>query len=277
MNLHRMLMAAAFVMAALPAALAQAAPTWSLDAPVEEGRVIRGLTTPGNTVTVDGTVLPVSSEGAFVFGLHRDHETPVVIEVTTTDGETASRTYEVAQREYQIQRIDGLPDKMVTPRSDEDIARIKRDLKIKAAARPVDTPATWFTEDFAWPATGPISGVYGSQRILNGEPRRPHFGVDVAGPTGTPVTAPAGGVITLAEPDMYFEGGLIFLDHGHGLISVLMHLDSVDVKAGQKVTKGEQIGTIGSTGRSTGPHLDWRMYWREARVDPTGLVGPMPE
>ncbi|MFP4004463.1 MAG: M23 family metallopeptidase, partial [Alphaproteobacteria bacterium] len=185
------------------------------------------------------------------------------------------RTLKPEKRDYEIQRIDGLPDKYVTPRSPETIERIKREVKLKAAARPTDTQATWYAGEFVWPAKGRISGVYGSQRILNGKPKRPHYGVDVAAPAGTPVVAPAPGIVRLAEKDMYFEGGLIFLDHGHGVISVLMHLSDVFVKAGDEVKQGQKVAAIGSTGRSTGAHLDWRMYWREAHVDPTLMVGPM--
>jgi murein DD-endopeptidase MepM/ murein hydrolase activator NlpD len=176
-----------------------------------------------------------------------------------------------------VQRIDGLPDRMVTPRGPEVIARIKREGAQKRAARPGDSPLTYFAETFVWPVTGRISGTYGNQRILNGEPRRPHYGVDIAVPKGTPVKAPAGGVVTLAEPDMYFEGGLVFVDHGHGVIGVFMHLDTIAVEVGQTVTQGETLGGVGSTGRSTGAHLDWRMYWKGARVDPSLLVPPMPE
>jgi murein DD-endopeptidase MepM/ murein hydrolase activator NlpD len=134
---------------------------------------------------------------------------------------------------------------------------------------------TWFAEPFVWPVEGRISGVYGSQRFYNGEPRRPHFGIDIAAPRKTPVRAPASGRVSLAETDMYFEGGLIFIDHGLSVTSVFMHLDSVHVAVGDIVQQGDVIGRVGSTGRSTGPHLDWRMYWQQQRVDPALLVPPM--
>jgi murein DD-endopeptidase MepM/ murein hydrolase activator NlpD len=177
-------------------------------------------------------------------------------------------------RDYQIQRIEGLPQKMVTPPA-EALKKIRRQGKIKRAARAQSVRQTWFAEPFVWPVEGRISGVYGSQRFYNGEPRRPHFGVDIAAPRKTPVRAPASGRVSLAETDMYFEGGLIFIDHGLSVTSVFMHLDSVNVAVGDIVQQGDVIGRVGSTGRSTGPHLDWRMYWQQQRIDPALLVPPM--
>lgn len=241
-----------------------------------QGALVRGQTSAGAKVALNGEALPVSGDGRFVFGFDRDHKDPVTLSVALPDGTEIRRTLTPASREFEIQRIDGLPQKYVTPMDPETLERIKREAALKAAARPKDTPATWYAEDFIWPAKGRISGVYGSQRILNGEPKRPHYGVDVAAPVGTPVVAPAPGRVTLAEKDMYFEGGLVFIDHGHGVISVLMHLSAVFVKAGEDVTQDQKVGAIGATGRSTGPHLDWRMHWRDAMVDPQLLVGPMP-
>jgi murein DD-endopeptidase MepM/ murein hydrolase activator NlpD len=249
----------------------------TLDGPMKQGGLITGTTAPGAQVFLDGEALPVSEAGHFVFGFGRDHADAATLVVAMPDGRRVERALTVAQREYHIQRIDGLPPAQVTPPDEETIARIRREGEIKRAARPRDTAETWFTEGFIWPAHGPITGVYGSQRILNGEPRTPHYGVDVAGPTGTPVMAPASGVVTLAHPDMYFEGGLIFIDHGHGVIGVLMHLNTVEVGVGQFVRQGERVGTIGATGRATGPHVDWRMFWRDARIDPQLLVPPMEE
>ncbi len=241
-----------------------------------EGGLIRGTVPAGSVVEVDGVAVPVTTAGQFVFGLHRDRDKPVRIAVTAPGADRlVTKVIEVEQRDYKVQRIDGLPDRMVTPRSEETLARIRTELAEKKAARPLATPATDYAQGFIWPVTGRISGVYGSQRILNGEPRRPHFGVDIAAPTGTPVKAPASGIVTLADPDMYFEGGLIFIDHGHGVIGVLMHLDTIGVQVGQRVAQGDIVGTVGATGRATGPHLDWRMYWRDARIDPTLLVPPM--
>lgn len=177
-------------------------------------------------------------------------------------------------RAYPVQRIEGLPQKMVTP-PPEDLAKIRQQSILKKAARQSSVQENWFSETFQWPLQGRISGVYGSQRFYNGKPSRPHFGVDIAAPRTTPVYAPASGRVTLAQPDMYFEGGLIFLDHGLSLTSVFMHLDSLDVQLGDVVAQGDLIARVGSTGRSTGPHLDWRMYWGSQRVDPALLVPPM--
>ena len=157
------------------------------------------------------------------------------------------------------------------------MARIHREIALVKKARAIDSPRRDFESEFIWPVTGPISGVYGSQRILNGQPRQPHYGIDIAVPTGTPVVAPAGGVVVLAEADLYFSGGTLMLDHGHGLMSAFLHLDSIDVTLGQEVEQGEVIAKVGATGRVTGAHLDWRVNWFEERVDAGLLVPPMPQ
>lgn len=267
------------ILAALAASLvfflvAPAQAAFTLSGEFEQGGIVIGQAVPGSQVTLDGEALQISERGIFVFGFDRDAKPDHVLTVTPPEGTTETRDLTVAARDYNIQRIDGLPPKYVTP-PEETLARIRREAKQKRAARPSDTDETWFTEQFIWPTKGRISGVYGSQRVYNGKPGRPHYGVDVAAPTGTPVVAPATGIVTLAEPDMYYEGGLVFIDHGQGLISILMHMDTVTVQAGEKVERGDQVGTVGAGGRSTGPHLDWRMYWREAHVDPTQLVPPM--
>jgi len=247
-----------------------------LSGKMTQGGLIRGRTVPGAALTLDGEPVQVGPQGEFVFGFGRDYEGPARVEITLPSGAVQVHSLDVAKREYKIQRIDGLPPKKVTP-DEEALKRIRREAALKRAARPADTPETSYAEDFIWPVTGIITGTYGSQRILNGEPRRPHYGIDIAAPSGTPIKAPASGVVTLAEPDMYFEGGLIFIDHGHGVIGVLMHVKDIVVKPGQRVAQGETVAHVGSTGRSTGAHLDWRMYWRAARVDPSTLVGPMPK
>jgi murein DD-endopeptidase MepM/ murein hydrolase activator NlpD len=198
----------------------------------------------------------------------------VRLAVIHPDGTREERDLAVTRREYRIQRIDGLPPAKVTPR-EKDLARIRAEAARVKAVRSHDDARTDFLTGFLWPARGRISGVYGSQRILNGQPRRPHFGVDVAAPVGTAVRAPADGVITLAEPDLYFSGGTVILDHGHGLSSSFLHLSAIHVKEGQRVRQGGLIGEIGATGRVTGPHLDWRMNLFDARIDPQRLVDPM--
>ena len=144
-----------------------------------------------------------------------------------------------------------------------------------AAVRRVDRPETWFQTGFIWPVTGRISGVFGSQRVLNGEPRRPHMGVDIAAPEGTLVKAPADGMVVLVHPDMYFSGGTMIIDHGHGLTSAYLHMEDIWVEEGQILKQGDPIGTVGATGRVTGAHLDWRFNWFDQRLDPVLVAGPM--
>jgi len=156
------------------------------------------------------------------------------------------------------------------------LARIKAEQAKINEVRKRDTAITDFATPFAWPALGRISGIFGSQRILNGTPKSPHYGVDVAVPTGTPITAPSGGIVALAEPDFYYTGGTVIIDHGHGLQSILVHLSKVNVKVGQRVEQGEPVALSGATGRVTGPHLHWGLYWFGERVDAQKFTGPMP-
>ncbi|MBA1146299.1 M23 family metallopeptidase [Ectothiorhodospiraceae bacterium WFHF3C12] len=241
-----------------------------------QGGVVRGEVQPGSEVVFDGRKIRVSEQGRFVLGFDRDAPEKMRLEVTRPDGQTSVRALRVEQREYDIQRIDGLPPRKVTP-NEADLKRIRQEGALIREARKRNDPRTDFATDWIWPVTGPISGVYGSQRILNGEPRRPHYGWDIAVPTGTPVKAPAPGVVTLVHDDMFFSGGTLLLDHGHGLTSAFLHLSRITVAEGERVEKGEKIAEVGATGRVTGAHLDWRMNWFNSRVDPRTLVGPMPE
>ncbi|MGB1118485.1 MAG: M23 family metallopeptidase [Parvibaculales bacterium] len=226
---------------------------------------------PGARALYDGRTLP-QYEGKVALGFGRD--APLEQSVLFTRGETARAVdFQLKARVYVEQRIDGLPPAFVTPPA-EALEKIKREAADKRKARSELTLRGGFAEAFIWPVAGRITGVYGSRRFYNGAPRRPHYGIDIAAPAGTPVQAPATGRVTLASPDMYFEGGLIFLDHGLGVTSVFMHLETLAVKVGDEVTQGDVIGTVGSTGRSTGPHLDWRMYWADRRIDPALLVPP---
>lgn len=240
-----------------------------------QGGLIIGQAPAGSKVALDGRALRVGTDGRFLFGFARDQKPEATLVVTLPEGVRETRRLEVARREYQIQRIDGLPPSQVTP-SPAELERIKRELAQIKAAKAVDSAVPWFSEAFAWPAQGIISGVYGSQRILNGEPRSPHYGVDVAAPTGTPVVAPTGARVALAEPDLFFTGGTVILDHGHGLTTTYAHLSAVEVAVGQAVKRGQQIGRIGATGRVTGPHLHWGMDWFDRPLDPARMVGPMP-
>ena len=239
-----------------------------------EGGLIIARTDPSNQVTLAGDAVRVAKNGVFVIGFHRDSDTPETLAITTPDGNTIKTTLSPEQRDYKIQRIDGLKSAMVTPPA-AVLARIKADGEAVRAARKIDTPLGDFWQGFDWPAHGRISGVYGSQRILNGQPRQPHYGIDIASPLGTPVYAPANGRITLVK-DLYFSGWTIVMAHGLGVNSSFLHLDTTMVKPGKFVKRGAVIGTIGATGRATGPHLDWRIDWQGRRIDPGLLVGPMP-
>lgn len=257
---------------ALLAALTIAGPAFAIDldkAP-EQGALVRGKTKPGTSVTLDGAPLTVSPAGDFVFGISRDAKGSVTLKVGTE-----TKRYEVKTREFQIERVDGLPQEKVTPDPAVTNRIVAEAAKIKAA-RASESALTGFAQAWHWPATGRISGVYGSQRVLNGEPRTPHFGTDVAAPTGSPALSPADGVITLAEPDLFFTGGTIMIDHGHGVQSVFAHLSALTVKVGDAVKQGQPVGKVGMTGRATGPHLHWGVYWRSIPVDPAGLVPAQP-
>jgi murein DD-endopeptidase MepM/ murein hydrolase activator NlpD len=215
-------------------------------------------------------------DGIFLIGFGRDAGPRAELEIRLPDGRLEKRTLTVASRRYDIQRIDGLPERQVSP-SPDDLARIRRDQVAVAQARARDTAEPYFRSGFVWPAIGPISGVYGSQRILNGQPRQPHYGVDIAAPEGTPIVAPAPGIVSLVHPDMFFTGKTIAIDHGHGLNSVFSHLATIEVADGAHVAQGQVIGTLGGTGRATAPHLDWRVNLFDIRLDPALLVPPMPE
>ena len=254
------------------AAPASAAELVSLEGRIAQGGLVQGRTQPGAKVALDGKPIRVSGEGVFLIGFGRDAPAEARLDVTLPDGRRENRALAVEQRRFNIQRIDGLPERMVSPPPDL-VERIKRENARVGELRRIDTPATAFQQGFIWPVSGPISGVYGSQRILNGEPRAPHWGVDIAAPTGTPVLAPAGGIVRLAEPDFYLTGGTVLLDHGHGLMSGFLHLSAIDVKVGQEVRQGEPIARVGATGRVTGPHLDWRINLFDVRIDPI-LIAP---
>jgi murein DD-endopeptidase MepM/ murein hydrolase activator NlpD len=256
------------------AALAQAnqppaGVSWQGD--FSQGGLVIGMAQPGITLKLGERSVPVAKDGRFVFGFGRDEPATVTLAVSHSGGQSEARVLQIAPQKYDIQRIDGLPPAQVTP-PPAVLDRIKRENAQIAAARQRNTPRQDFLQTWIWPAKGPVSGVYGSQRILNGEPRTPHFGLDIAAPTGSPVMAPVDGEVTLAEKDIYFTGGTIIIDHGMGINSAYSHLQSVTVKVGQHVKQGQQIGTVGATGRATGPHLDWRLNWFDVRLDPQRLL-----
>ena len=240
-----------------------------------EGGLIIARTMPGSRVEIDDTAVPVSATGLFLVGFHHQSDTPQRIQITNADGARHSTVLTAVQREYDIQRIDGLEPKMVTPPEDV-IKRIKRDATAVREARTRITPLGDFVNGFKWPVRGQISGIFGSQRILNGRARAPHYGIDIAAPKGTAVLAPASGRVTLVM-DLYYSGWTILVAHGLGLNSSFLHLDQVAVSTGEQVKRGALLGWVGSSGRSTGPHLDWRLDWQGRRLDAALIAGPMPQ
>lgn len=245
------------------------------DQPLVEGSLVTGHVTPGSRLSVNGHKVRVFDDGRFVFGLHRDTPEHVMVELIEPNQTPRQMNLAVAQREYDIQRIDGLPPTQVTPPKDV-LERISREAKAVAAARGQDTAQRGFEGPWIWPTEGRISGVFGSQRILNGEARQPHYGVDVAGPVGQVIVAPTDGVVSFADRDLYFSGGTLMIDHGAGVASAFLHLSDILVKPGDVVKRGQPVAKLGATGRVTGPHLDWRINWFDARVDAQLLVPPMP-
>lgn len=240
-----------------------------------QGGLMFGKAEPGTRITLDQAPVQVSIEGRFVIGFGRDETGTRVLRLKGPDGSEQLKLLTITTRKYAVETVNGLPPATVTP--DPSVAeRIRQESRMVVNARSRRGERADYYSGFDWPAHGRISGVYGSQRILNGEPRRPHYGLDVAAPTGTLVRAPADGVITLTHPDMYFSGGTIILDHGQGLSSTFLHLSEILVEAGITVSKGDAIGRIGATGRASGPHLDWRMNWLDRRVDPQRLVTAKP-
>lgn len=236
-----------------------------------EGGLIIGNAEPGSVIRFKGEPVMISEEGLFVIGLHRDEDEPVSLEVTDPSGQTQSQVIEVAQRDYNIQRVEGIAQSIMEP-SDEDQDRIWTDYLMTTEARKIRSDLETFLSDFDWPVMGPISGVYGSQRVYNGVPGTPHYGIDVAVPTGTAIVAPASGQIIMVHDNMFYSGGTIMLDHGHGVSSSFLHLSKTSVEVGDWVEQGDPIGEVGATGRVTGPHLDWRMNWGDSRIDPELLL-----
>ena len=221
-------------------------PYLRLQGPLVQGQLVFAQTSPGVAVSVDGQALRVAADGRFVFGLDRDAADETTLVLTPPDGAPSTLRYPVAKRDYAIQRISGLPPKQVNPDPKMD-ARIAQEAAANRAARARNSDMTAVFQSFIWPARGAITGVFGSQRILNGEPKQPHYGVDVAGPIGAPVVAPADGVVSLANDDMFFSGGTLFVDHGFGVSSAFLHLSRILVKEGQRVKQGERVALIGKT------------------------------
>tara|TARA_B100000579_G_scaffold407035_1_gene393968 strand:- start:263 stop:1066 length:804 start_codon:yes stop_codon:yes gene_type:complete len=237
----------------------------------KQGSFILGKTEPGSKVTIDDKKIKVTEDGYFVFGLGRDRKNNIIIK---TYNKGKQKTFEkvVYKRKYKIQKIDGLPEKKVTPPK-EVYERIKRENRLIGNARSVESDLTFFTKKFISPLDKAIvTGVYGSQRILNGKPKWPHYGIDFAAKEGTKIKAMLDGTATMVEPDLFYTGGTLIFDHGHGISTLYMHMKDIYVKKGQKIKQGQIIGTVGSTGRSTGPHLDVRLNWFGVRLDPATVL-----
>ncbi|HWA29540.1 MAG TPA: M23 family metallopeptidase [Rhizomicrobium sp.] len=233
----------------------------------EQGGLVVVKSAPGARATVDGENVLVSPDGLFTFGLAYNRTSDATVHVDFADGTSETRAVSPIVRKYEVQTISGLPQKFVTP-SPEDMARIKQEHARLAVARKADTPQTWFAEPFDWPFPGIISGVYGSQRIDNGVPMAPHLGVDIAAPEGTPIHAPAGARVAIAQP-WFLEGNFTMLDHGHGVFTEYLHQSEFRVKEGDMVSRGQVIGLVGQTGRATGPHSHWGMNWFDLKLDPS--------
>ncbi|MGE3865368.1 MAG: M23 family metallopeptidase [Hyphomonadaceae bacterium] len=266
--------------ASAPPAASAAAPVVSAlacDGHAEQGGFLVCRTPPGARIFVDGAEMTRADDGGYaVVGFDRDAKAQARIEARAENGDLIG-AYDpaIAPQSYVVQRVDGLPQDTVTPRDPALLARIARERKAKDVGFASRAALRGFAEAWIWPLDGRISGPWGNQRVLNRVPASPHMGLDIAAPVGTPIRAPAGGVVTLAEPDMHYEGGLVFIDHGQGLISMYLHMSRVDVKAGDRVTQGQVLGAVGAKGRATGPHLCWRLKWRDRALDP-GLVPVAP-
>lgn len=245
-----------------------------------QGGLVTGQTQPGTAISLDGRDIAVDEDGNFLFGFDRDHGPTAELTVVYPSGRTESKVLTIAERAWKESRITVEDTDKVNPYKPEDLEKIGEDRTKKANARADMSPMAYWTTGFAWPTSGCISSPFGYRRIVNGEARRYHTGVDVAAPDGmspldyigNPVTAPAAGMVTLADDDMFFEGGLVFIDHGQGLETALMHMSKVNVEVGTFVAQGDPIGEVGSTGRVTGPHLHWSLKWQDRLLDPELVV-----
>jgi murein DD-endopeptidase MepM/ murein hydrolase activator NlpD len=273
---RRLLLAGAGALAASPA-LAAGPRGVRLEGRLVQGGYVVGWTAPGAQVLVNGqAVAPASRRGAFVVGFDRDEGPSVQLEVRA-GGEPFRRTLAIGRGKFGVQRIDGVPQDTVTPTDPGLLARIRTEAAMKAQAYASSTADDAFADGFSWPLkTFRNTSKFGNQRILNGVPNRPHYGFDMAAPAGTPILAPAGGLVVFARPRMHYEGGLTMIDHGEGLVCAYLHQSKQLVSAGERVIRGQRIGSVGMTGRATGPHLCWRLTWRGRHLDPSLWVGSRP-
>ncbi len=246
-----------------------------LSGEIKQGGLVIGKTNPNDVVTLNEKVLPVSTQGDYVFAFSRDDTTKYNLTVTSPTGKVETKTFKPAKREYKISRVEGISKKIMNPNKKANI-RAGEDRAAILKVRKISSELTDFSQGFIAPRSARITGVYGSQRYYNGVPKNPHFGVDYAGQIGAPVKAPASGTILLWVPDMFYSGGTLVIDHGHGITSNFLHLSASLVKVGDKVKQGDIIANVGKSGRATGPHLDWRMNWHQVRFDPELAMKIMP-
>jgi len=235
-----------------------------------QGHFIIGITDANAKIIIGKKEVKVSKDGYFVFGIDRDRKFDVTI-TKIINGNKEIITKPVLKRKYNIQRIDGLEESKVTP-PESVYKRIKEENNKIGEARAINSDLSFFKNEFIMPVEGIISGVYGSQRILNGKPKWPHYGIDIAAKQGSMIKSSGSGIVTMAEDDLYYTGGTIIMDHGHGISTIYSHLETVMVSVGDKINQGDIIGTVGSTGRSTGPHLDFRVNWFQTRLDPMSVL-----
>ena len=267
----RLVMFKTLLATALVASASFSAMALELKGHLTQGGLVTGKLENAKSVSLDGKSLKLSPKGDFVFGFGRDAETTHTLKWVDNNGKSHSQPIAITKREYKIDKIIGVAKKYVSPPK-EVSARISREAVAVRKAREVESDLLYFLDPVLKPAEGRISGVYGSQRYFNGEPRRPHFGLDIANKTGSPVYAPISGTVVFAEPDLYYSGGTLIIDHGHGITSTYIHLSKLDVKVGDKIEQGNKVAEIGATGRVTGPHLDWRFNWKGERLDPALLM-----
>lgn len=236
-------------------------------ASVPQGALVFGKVPPGSQVRYRERLLRATGYGTVALGVGRDETGPLKVDVTLPSGRMEPVSIAVTPRDWPVEHVNGVPPKTVNP-PPEIAARIQREQALVTAARERDDERTDFALPFQWPVQGRISGRFGNARVYNGQPGAGHSGMDIAAPDGTPVKAPAGGVVTFASPDLYLTGGTVLLDHGHGVSSNFLHLSRIDVKVGDRIEPGQVIGAVGATGRATGPHLHWGMNWFDTRIDP---------
>ena len=236
-------------------------------ASVPQGALVFGKVPPGSQVRYRERLLRATGYGTVALGVGRDETGPLKVDVTLPSGRMEPVSIAVTPRDWPVEHVNGVPPKTVNP-PPEIAARIQREQALVTAARERDDERTDFALPFQWPVQGRISGRFGNARVYNGQPGAGHSGMDIAAPDGTPVRAPAGGVVTFASPDLYLTGGTVLLDHGHGVSSNFLHLSRIDVRVGDRIEPGQVIGAVGATGRATGPHLHWGMNWFDTRIDP---------